>query len=65
MDAGQDSFGAAWDVVAPMIKARQREAAARNAAGLTEAEQETVAAMQARDAGVRAHEQAHARVGGQ
>ncbi|WP_299376897.1 putative metalloprotease CJM1_0395 family protein [uncultured Tateyamaria sp.] len=65
MDAGQDSLGGAWDVVAPMIQARQREVAERNAAGLTEAEQETVAAMRARDAEVRAHEQAHARVGGQ
>lgn len=38
---------------------------ATNAQGLTEAEQEVVAKLKARDAEVRRHEQAHASVGGQ
>lgn len=71
MDVIADAGGAAWAAVAPRMMALhaamagQRQAAAQGTGGLTDAEAAEVTALSARDEEVRAHEEAHARVGGQ
>ncbi|WP_050772333.1 putative metalloprotease CJM1_0395 family protein [Sagittula stellata] len=64
---GNEIHRAGWDAVAPLMAAyHQKIAEAReDSAGLSGPERKAVSELRARDREVRAHEQAHATVGGQ